>query len=95
MKRSEMKKEIKDYLFEHVIGHFLSLDGDFGPMIYDNEAEKFAETLLTKIEERGMLPPGREEDKITFSYLDGTIKGYSYDQYVWDDENELTRSGAT
>jgi hypothetical protein len=46
-----------------------------------------ASLLLRFIEhELGMLPPGREDDKITFSNMDGTITGSSYELYRWEEE---------
>ena len=47
-----------------------------------------AKEILAKIEELGMLPPGREEDEITATKLDGTVIGYSHEKHIWDKERK-------
>lgn len=78
MKRSEMFKLIYDKMCEPLSYH------DDGGIQLAWQVER----ILNTIEEAGMLPPGREQDKIIFSTLTGEIKGYFYDQHVWDEEDE-------
>ena len=43
-----------------------------------------ADMMLTEVEKHGMMPPGREEDKITASTLNGEVISVSFEQYRWD-----------
>lgn len=48
---------------------------------------KTARELLGVMEAAGMLPPGAEKDKITFSnYATGEVTGHSYEKYEWEPE---------
>lgn len=72
MKRSQMKRKITG-LLKHWQGSIL--DGDT------------SEAILQLIEKNGMMPPGQEEDKITFKrYSTGEVVGVSYEKYEWEKE---------
>lgn len=45
--------------------------------------------ILTKMESKGVLPPGQEKDKVTFSrYSTGEPLGFNYEKYEWEPEDE-------
>lgn len=46
-----------------------------------------AREIIDLLEANGMLPPGAEKDKITFSnYATKEVTGFSYDKYEWEPE---------
>lgn len=71
MKRSQMKRKITRLLKSWEGSR---LDGNT------------SEEILKLIESNGMMPPGQEKDKLTFSRLSGEIIGYSYEKYEWEKE---------
>jgi len=71
MKRSQMKRKITKLL--------QSWEGS-------RLTGKTSEDILRLIEDNGMMPPGREKDKLTFSRLNGEVIGHSYGKYEWDEE---------
>ena len=71
MKKSEMVDKLVAHIMENVGNH---------------SVRSIVEKCVNFVEANGMLPPGREEDKIVFSTMDGTVTGFSYDQYIWDEE---------
>lgn len=85
MKKSEMQQIIKDFLFEKVMGHFMDVGGEFGEMIYDNEAETFSKELLQKIEDSGMAPPG--ETQYDQRGTGDDYQCFAYETHEWEPED--------
>ena len=74
MKRSEMVQILIQAVLDNCY--------DEGFELVVDEASK----ILSVLENAGMLPPGAEKDKITFSKLTGEVTGFSYDKYEWEPE---------
>jgi hypothetical protein len=90
MKKSEMQQIIKDFLFEKVMSHFVSMDGEFGEMMYDNEAETFSKDLLKHIEDAGMAPPA--ERCYDQRGTGDEYQCFAYDTHEWEPEDDTSKT---